>query len=667
MFRIFTTFALVSTLAATPAAIAQPTQPAAPRADAEARAQVPVEYTVYLREPQTQMVEMSMTIRGLTADQGAIAFYLPVWRPGKYAIVDPAGTVRNVAARSGRGTPLACEKIDKSTWVVRTAATEGDGEVTVSYLVYANSLGDRTRHVDDTHAFLSPSTVFMYTQEFRDRPLRVRIQAPEGWRTATGLEPDPSVPNAFAAPNYDVLVDSPLEIGFHDVITFEVDGVTHEVVTWTGQRDATAGLGKLYDKDRIVKDFTRLVEVQRDIFGHFPFQRYVFLIHCYPGGSGGTEHLNSTIMQTRPATFSDAATWRRFMGLVSHEYFHAWNVKQLRPAGLKSVHGNYDYQQENYTDLLWVAEGTTSYYDDLCLVRAGITKPNDYLKTLSNAIDALRNRPGAKVQSLVESSFDAWIKFNKPTPDAVNSTVSFYDKGAMVNLLLDMEIRRRTNNRASLDTVMRELFRDFPLSGPGFTTEDFIRACERHAGVSLRRFFADYVDGVAPLDFESALVVAGLEVVLDGEDAKDDDKDGEDAGGTLKRKAYIGINLEVRDGLPTVASVLADGPAYKAGVVAGDVVLAINGERVKGADLKPVLERIKPGDAVRLYLFRYDQLREIEFTADARPDGKWTVRRVKNPTAQQKATYEAWLGVEWPEPKKASAQVGEPEDQGDSK
>ncbi len=618
----------------------------------------PVEYTVRLAEPQTQYVEMTMILRGVSGP--SVEFSLPIWRPGRYIVLDPVTTVSGMRARSGRGKNLPCEKIDKSSWLVPTA--EGDDEVIIDYRVYCNSLGDRTRHVDDTHAYLDPSMTFVYSPEFRARPTRVRVVAPEGWQTATGLDPDPADAGLLLAPSYDVLADSPLEIGFHDTIRFEVDKVPHEIDIWTGRKDGQTGLGPGYDKPKLIAQFTSVIRAERDIFGDFPFKRYVFLVHCIPGAGGGTEHLNSTIMQTRPDVFADEASTKRFMSLMAHEYAHTWNVKQLRPAGLKPLDGLYDFQHENYTDLLWVSEGTTDYIQRIALVRAGITKPDDLLKGLGTMIESARTRPGAAAQSAAQSSFDAWIDFEKSWADSVNTTVSFYDKGEWASLILDMELRRRSGNKASLDTLLRDLYRAFPLDGPGFTQEDMIRGAEKLTITNFHDWFVDYIVGTRPLDFEGALAEAGLEVLQEATKAEDDgDKKAEPpkpapdakepAGPTivppLKQRAYVGLNLGA-DG--TVSSVLADGPAYKAGLIAGDVVAAINGQRLKG-DLDAQLKRIKPGDVVKVTFFRYDRLHEIEFKATGRFDGKWTVRRVKAPTDMQKAVYESWLGQKWPEPK----------------
>ncbi len=636
------------------------------------RAQSPrIEYVVLTDEAKAQIVKVSMIVREVSGQ--TLDVQLPVWRPGRYQVLDMAGTFRSVTARNGAGNPLICEKLDKATWRITTA---GADEVIVDSVIYANSLGDRTRHADDTHVFLSPASACLYVPDLRSRPCQVRIEAPPEWRVATGLPAIDAAPNprVFLAADYDVLVDSPIEIGVHEVLRFGVDdgerkAVPHDIVIWTGRPppvlEPLQGREQ-WDPEKLKKDFAAVVAAERDVFGDLPYQRYVYIIHCYAGGGGGTEHLNSTVMQTNPSRFDTKDGYRGFMGLMSHEMFHTWNVKQLRPAGIKP----YDYQRENYTKLLWVAEGTTSYYDDLILARTGVMKPDDYLKALGDAIDAARRRPGASVQSLEDSSFDAWIKFNKPTPDASNSTVSFYDKGAQASLVLDMAIRDATGNAASLDDAMRDLYQAFPLSGPGFTTDDFLAAVNRQAGRELTDLFVKAVRTTEPLDFESALAVVGLEVVLKrAEDTKDkaesaqaqkpDEPDAQakepeaTADAAPQDRAYLGLSVTDSGGLATASSVASDGPAYAAGIIAGDTIAAINAERFRAADLAAIEKRLKPGDAVRVTFFRYDAMRDVTVTAAARPDAKWTVRRVKEPTEQQKAVYESWIKQKWPESKKA--------------
>jgi predicted metalloprotease with PDZ domain len=622
-----------------------------------------VEYTVSLDAARTQMVDVAMRVPDVRGPE--LDVVLPSWRPGRYVISDPAGGVRGVEATDADGAPLDVRKVDKSTWRVTTG---GAGEVVVRYRVYANDLGGRTRHADDSHAFLSGESVFMHVPERRGDGVRVRVEAPDGWWIATGLEPVPGRPDVVTAPSYDVLMDSPLEIGLHDRHVFEVDGRPHEIVVWPTGID--------YDATRLQEDFARIVETQTAIFGRMPYERYVFLMHVGAGAGGGTEHLNSTIMQTSRSALEgsrdESRSYQRLLGLVAHEFFHTWNVKQLRPAGIHP----YDYARENYTDLLWVAEGTTDYYDGLTLVRAGLVKPRRYLDRLAGSFASLRDRPGARVQSVSESSFDAWIKFNRRTPDGVNSTVSFYSKGALVSLLLDLEIRRHTGGRRGLDEVMRLMFERFPLSGPGYTQADIVAVVEEVSGTGFGDFFARYVDSTDPLPLSEAFEVVGLELRFepreegededaddaddgdDGDDA-DADEDGDEGDGSADDdpapepprdpplRAYLGLDLSDGGGRTTVRVARADGPAYEAGVIAGDQIVAMDGRRLRASDKKGRLAAREPGDTVRLTIFRRDELRTIDVVLAGRPDGTWKLTRTKEPTAAQEAAYASWLGQAW--------------------
>lgn len=608
-------------------------------ARAVAQSEDRVEYMVSLARAAQQVVGVKMVVR---VSGPSVDVTLPVWRPGRYEVLDPAGTVSRVRASVG-GQATAIEKSDKTTWRI-TLPDSGTHLVTLEYDVYANALANRTRHADDTHAFLSPSTVLMYVPELRLAPARVRLTgAPAGWRAASGLTAVDAQGLVLDAANYDVLADSPIEIGVQDVMRFDVDGVPHEIAVWWGPTPAGASAawpGEVYTRERLTADFAAIVKVQRDIFGRLPYERYVFLLHCYAGGGGGTEHLNSTIMQTAPKTFESREAYRTFLGLVSHEMFHTWNVKQFRPAGLQP----YNYRHENYTDLLWVAEGTTEYYDQLTLVRADLKKRDVYLKALAKSIDTARSRPGGRVQSVASSSYDAWIKFNRPTPDDPNTTVSFYDEGALVSLALDMTIRESSRGTASLDTLMRELFERFPLSGPGYTDADLRDAASRLAGRDLTGFFTGHVHGTEPVDFETGLLTVGLRL-----ERTTDKGDGDEPVKALL--ADLGFTIDAKIDPPPVKSVTSDGPAYAAGLLPGDVLLALNGLRVRAADWDRFAKRCAPGEAVSLTIFRSDLLRTVEFVPRERPSGTLTLVRVEDPTAEQKAAYESWLGHAWPESK----------------
>ena len=605
-----------------------------------------VEYTVRLPEPQTQMVEMSVVLHGLTGD--AIDLCLPVWRPGRYVVLDPSGTVREARARSGDGQTLEIVKTDKSTWRVSTG---GAPEIVVDYRVYANNLGERTRHVDDTHAFLSPASVFMYAPSLRDEPLEVHVDAPQGWRVATGLEHDPADERTLRAPNYDVLVDSPLEIGVQERVEFEVDGVPHEIVVWWGGKpsvESPPARPRYFDLERMRADFARIVRAQRDVFGDLPYTRYVYIFHAAAGVSGGTEHLNSFVIQAAPSRFHTESGYRGFLSTVSHEMFHTWNVKQLRPAALKP----YDYQQENYSDLLWVAEGTTTYYQGVVLVRAGLMKPDAYLKSVGDSIDSIRRRPGATVQSVEDASVNSWVMFNRTNADGVNSTVSFYESGQLASLVLDMEIRRASGGEASLDDLMRDLYRRFPLAGPGYTRADVIDAAVELGFEGAPAFFDRCVRGVEPLDFEHAMEWVGLSVSRGkGVGGRPRADAAEDSGGADEAAPYLGLNVETRDGAVVVSSVLADGPAYVAGLMAGDVLVALNGERVRAGAWNDMAGRLRPGEPAKITLFRMEVLREHTVEPQARPSAPWRVSRVDSPTELQRAEYQRWLGQPWPREK----------------
>ncbi len=616
-----------------------------------------VHYTITLDEPQTQMVSIALAIRDVEGEH--IDFMLPIWRPGRYVVLNLAQSIRDFQALGDSDRPLAVEKTESATWRVML---DGSQSVRIEYRVYANSLGDRTRHVDDTHAFLSGSAVFMYAEAIRHEPCLITVNKPEHWAVACGLDPAPGRENTLHAANYDILIDSPFEIGVHQTIDFEAAGKPHQIVIW-GEADAKP--------DELKRDFTKIVEAQTKVFGASPYDRYVFMIHAGAGASGGTEHINSTIMQTTRAALEETAAYQRFLNLVSHEFFHTWNIKAFRPAGLVP----YAYQRANHTDLLWVVEGTTTYYAGLTLVRAGFTQPTRYLETLANSIDAMRNKPGETVQSVSEASFDSWIHWGNRTPDDVNSTVDFYGKGSLVSLLIDLEMRKRSQGKASLDDVMRTLYERFPLaSGVGYTTDDLQRIIEELSGADFSDIFKRYVRAAEPLDFESAFQSVGVQLVFRSGgaaasgrgsrspppaaaagDSDDNDEDDTQADGAATQRqpmrAYLGLNLTdgsgATAGRTTVTSILSDSPAFTSGILVGDEILAIDGRRITAGTLDARLRTCKPGQTITVTYFRREQLRTAEITLAAKPDGRWTLRKVRNPTDEQKAEYQAWLGQRW--------------------
>lgn len=398
--------------------------------------------------------------------------------------------------------------------------------------------------------------------------------------------------------------------------------------------------------DRVVRDTARIAAVQQALFGSFPCERYLFLNHIGAGLGGGTEHVNSTILQFKPTTLLEEKQYRNYLSLVSHEYFHTWNVKNFRPRGLKP----YSYQRENYTKLLWIAEGTTSYYDELLCVRAGVWEEGHYLESLADLIYTESHRVGALVQSLEASSFDAWIKFNKPTPDSPNSTVSFYTKGALVNFLLDAHIRRASGGTRSLDDLMRALNQRFPLGSPdAYDTDSVLAILHELTGQDMSGFFDKYVRGTAPIDAGSALAYFGLEW-KPREKAK-----GSDSGppGKEESRATLGVELRDTEGAAVVTFVRGGGPASdihapEQALLVEDQIVAVNGIRAKTADLEAAVRRALPGERVALSLFRRERLMQIDFALGEALPARLKLGRVKDPSPEQVAAYQSWLGQKWP-------------------
>ncbi|MGD9690033.1 MAG: M61 family metallopeptidase [Phycisphaerales bacterium] len=602
-----------------------------------ARAQSgPVRYVLDCSRAPEQLLSISLTLAGVPRDK-PLDIHLPVWRPGLYLVLDQSGTVRDVRAEDARGNSIPIAKSDKSTWRLDPARLAG-ASVTIRYTVWAGSLENRTRHADDTHAFVSPSAVFMYSPAWRALPAEVSIIAPEQWSIASGLDPAPSNPRTLLAPDYDTLVDSPIEVGIHELQRFDVDGTPHELMIWTGVVPPTERLAPLPRFKRFADDLAAILRVQKAIFGSLPYSRYLFLMHVYPAGRGGTEHLNSTVIQCTADAFTSDESYHKLLALCAHETFHTWNVKRFRPRGLVP----YDYQRENYTDLLWLAEGTTSYYEDITLLRAGLIKPADFFKSLAPMIDAEQTRPGTRAQSLSESSFDAWVKFNRRTPDAPNSTVSFYDKGALASMLLDLELRRRSQGARSLDDLMRQLFVRFPDPARGYAADD-VRAILNDLAGDFSPFFARAIDGAEPLDFDEPLRSVGLQIHRDAKPAPGDPR--------RDLAPFAGLAVKDHVGLALVDAVTRPGPAADAGLIPGDLLIAIDGTRARADAFDKTIDRHAPGDTLRISFFRHDALRETTLTLATRPAGKLTVRPHPDATPEQRAAFHAWTGVDLPKPK----------------
>ena len=571
-------------------------------------AQPRIEYTLSMPRPFSHVFEVTLQFEGLASAREVIDVRLPVWRPGRYLVLDFAGGVTRFDARGGGGEPLTWAKTDKSTWRIRTA---GATDLRVHYEVYADEFDQRTRGLDDEHAFVNGTAVFMYSPEYRSHPLELNVIPPAGWHVTTGL--DSTALNRFHAPDYDYFTDCPLEIGSQRDFAFDVDGVPHLLSIFGGGN---------WEPDTLIRDIGKIVRVNREFWGGLPYRRYVFL-HCVAEGGGGTEHVNSTIMATGPFVFRNPDTYGGFLGLLSHEYFHTWNVKQIRPAAL--VHP--DFQKENYTEELWMAEGTTSYFDGVLLVRAGLSSREKFLEGVARGVYDDRLRPGNGVQSLAQSGFDAWIKYWRGNRESFNEESDYYEKGAAASLVLDLEIRHATGNARSFADVMREMYRRFPRDGPGYTNADVRSVTDEIGGEGVKGVFDSLINGTGSIDWERVLGYAGLELVA---------SDG--APGV-----WTGMDLSEYGGRTRITRVIAGSPSSAAGLDIGDEVVAMDGRRITASGLRERLKDLAPGGSIHLSVFRRDRLRDFIVKLEKPGVTPYRVRQFENMTPQQKAILDAWL------------------------
>lgn len=573
-----------------------------------------VRYTLSWTQAHLIHVKMEVSdVPGPSAD-----FVMPVWTPGSYRVRDFAKNVQDFTAG---GHPW--KKVDKSRWRV-----QADGDVTVEYDVWAFELSVQTSHLDSDHAFINGASVFLYVDGHKSAPITVDVRVPDGWSIATGLERKGRL---LAAPTYDLLVDCPIEVGKFKKRTFKVRGVPHHVVIH--------GRGN-YDEDRLVEDVRKIVETEIRILRHVPYRDYTFILHNSGERGGGLEHLNSTALQYAPNGYRPREKYENFLELVAHEFFHLWNVKRIHPEML----GPFDYEREVYTTLLWVMEGFTSYYDTIVPCRARLFTPEKYFKKMAERIQKYEEKPGRKRQSLSESSFDTWIKLYQPNENSQNCQMSYYEKGELVGMCLDLELRHRTGNRRSLDDVMRFLYAHYGRDGRGFPEREFKAVCERVAG-NLDHFFADLVDGTVEIEWNRYLGYAGIRLEKEA-------KRPEEGEAARKSKVWLGIGTAKSGGVLSIANVLEGSPAWKAGLSAKDEVIAIDGAKFTVDEFEKRLEDYDPGDKVRLAVFRSGYLRDIDVTLGSKENVTWVFRKVKAPTLVQKRIYEGWLWSRWDAPKK---------------
>ncbi|ETZ21243.1 peptidase M61 [Pedobacter sp. V48] len=576
------------------------------------KSQVKIGFEVNFTEPQAHYVEMEMNISGLTKDY--VDVKMPVWAPGSYLVREFAKNVEGFSA-TANNKPVKFEKVRKNAWRVYSAKAKN---IKIKYRVYAFEMSVRTSFVDESHAFLSSTGIFMYPDGMLNLPSTVKVNPFKGWgKVSTGLESVSGKPFTYAASNFDILFDSPIEVGNQDVFEFTASGVKHEVAMYGGGN---------YDKEKLQVDMAKVVEQGTAIYGENPNKHYTFIVHNRSVGGGGLEHLNSTVLGASRDKYADAKGYKDFLNLVAHEYYHLWNVKRLRPVAL----GPFDYDNENYTSNLWVAEGFTSYYENKLTHRAGFFTVDETAQALATAIANVVNTPGAKVQSAAEASYDAWIKAYRPNENSNNATISYYSKGEVVGMLMDIEIAHATKGAKSLDDVMKAMYHEYYKKlGRGYTDAEFKAMVETVSGISFTDFWAKYVNGTGAIEYKKYFGYAGINVV--------DENEG-------KSIPYLGVASKKVEGDIIVSAVSRNSSAWDGGLNVNDQIVTVDGVPVEVAIEKmPVVTSKNVGDVITVTIRRDGLVRDIKLTLKANPNVKLVTTVNENASDGEKAVRNRWL------------------------
>ena len=566
-------------------------------------------------------------------------FALPAWIPGSYMIREFAKHIVSIRATAGRAA-VALEKLDKHTW--RAAPVSGPLRVTIE--VFAHDASVRGAFLDGTRGFLNGTCVFLRVLGQEDRPCEVVLAAPAGprgrsWRLVTAMTPtkvDKQGFGTYRAVDYDELIDHPVEMGTPTLVTFRACGVPHTIAI-TGRHDT--------DLRRLVNDVRKICETQIRFFGEpAPMDRYVFFVNAVPDGYGGLEHRASTALicgrndLPRAGMRETTEAYRTLLGLVSHEYFHTWNVKRIKPLAFAP----YDLDRENYTSLLWAFEGLTSYYDDLLLVRAGLMSRKDYLTTVARNITSLLRNPGRLRQSVAESSFDAWSKYYRQDENTPNAVVSYYLKGSLVGLCLDLAIRARSKQRKSLDDVMLLLWERYGKTGLGVPEDGIEQAVEEATGLQFGPFFAGAVHGTEELPLTRALNFVGVKMkVRAALTAADRGGVATATDQTVRQRAvWLGMRTATEGSEIKVTHVLEASPAQAAGLAAGDILVAIDGFKVDGKSFDGIVEQLRADQRIVVHAFRRNELGRYAMTPRSAPADTCNLI---TPSARNSG-FEKWLG-----------------------
>lgn len=570
----------------------------------------PIRYIVSFPAPETHYIEVAATVP--TGGRPDIELMMAVWTPGSYLIREYQRNVERITATAS-GRSLSIEKSAKNRWRVITG---GARTVTVSYGVFAHEQSVRSNLVEAGFALINGAPTFMTLVDDGVRPHEVTLNLPAAWaRSMTGMLAL-SGANHYVAPDFDTLVDSPILAGNPTVHEFTVDGKRHYLVN--------EGQTAEFDAARAVKDFEAIVREQRRFWGELPYDKYLVLNVVMPNRGGGLEHKNSTVIIAAGSATTSRNAYALWLTDLTHEIFHAWNGKRLRPVEL----GPFDYEREALTRSLWVVEGLSDYYGDLLTLRAGLLTREEFLSSLSATIAGVESTPGRLLQSIEMASYDAWIRYYRPDENSPNVSISYYAKGQLLGFLLDARIRRLTNGARSLDDVMRAAYARYS-GARGFTPDQFREVAEQIAGTSLADFWNPWVKGTAALAYSDALTTFGLRF----------------GGGSSSGRASLGVTTRNDSGRLIVAPAPRDAVATGTpiGLLPDDEILAINERRVTADQLRRQLDEYAPGERVSVLIARQGQLQRVDLVLGNEPTSAWEVEADPAATDIQRTQLTTWL------------------------
>ncbi len=588
----------------------------------------PIRFIVRPLDLPLHEVEVEMHLPPEATGQAAVAA-LPAWTPGSYLVRDYARFLDRVSLKDDQGRNRAVEKLDKQRW--RLPALPKGGVLT--YRLYCNDLTVRTNHVDSVHAHLVGSASFLYLEGQQDRSTEVRFEGwPQGWKVATGLA---AKRGTYLAKDHDELVDSPFELGTFRKHEWTCGKVAFEFAI-TGDHCG--------DEQRIVEGTKRIVDVCGGMFGGFPFERYAFLLTFSPGARGGLEHRDSTSLLADPFSLDKPEGYYELFTLIAHEFFHAWNVKRLRASEL----GPFDYAKENPTKLLWFHEGFTSFLQYGLVMKAETAPWSWVARKLAATWTDNTTRAGRHEQSLEESSFDAWIRFYKPTEFSTNSTVSYYEKGSLVAWMMDARIRLASNGRKGVDDYFRLLWKRF---GDGHVTDADLREAFRElTGDDPNPFWERYISGVAELDGTVIERAYGLKLVKIAPWEVLPEEEANDPAFAARARTYSGLVFQGEN--PTIANVVPGSPAAKAGLAYGQEVLCVDGWRTLTAgDVGRRIADVRVGESAEILAVERGRVKRCLVLVEENPLRSTRIVPLPKCAAEQRAAFKDWTGQPLPLPK----------------